>query len=309
MPRIALVTAQAVRGSDHDMPPLLAALRRAGADAREFDWDGDVLDWSRFDLALLRSTWDYFERLPVFLAWAERVSRQTLLLNPLDVLRWNTDKHYLADLAGAGVAVVPSTFVEPGDEAGPSLDAWLDANPGPRDLVVKPAVGAGSRDAQRHARDQRDAILAQLRRLLEAGRSALLQPYLERIDEHGETALLFFDGKFSHAVRKGPLLQRGADATTGLFAPEEIVPRAPDADELELAHRALAAVPFGKPLAYARVDVIRDDAGTPQLLELELVEPSVFVGHAPGAAERFAEVIMRRVQRAPPGGLRAPFHR
>lgn len=312
-PRIALVTAQAARGTDQDMPPLLAALRNAGADAHEFDWDGDVVDWSRFDLALLRSTWDYFERLPVFLAWAERVSRQTLLLNPLEAIRWNTDKHYLADLAHAGVAVVPSAFVEPGTEAGPVLDGWLDAHPDARDLVVKPVVGAGSRDARRHARGNREAVLTHLQRLLDAGRSVLLQPYLQQVDEHGETALLFFDGEFSHAIRKGPLLQRDADATTELFAPEEITPRTPDDDERELADRALAAIPFAGPLAYARVDVVRDDAGAPQVLELELVEPSVFLDQADGAAERFAAVVMRRLQRALPDRARVrpgpPGHR
>src|SRR5579875_627024 len=114
-PRIALVTARAARGSDGDMPPLLSALHDAGTDAQELDWDDDAIDWSRFDLALLRSTWDYCERLPAFLAWAERVAAQTRLLNPLPVIRWNTDKHYLADLARAGVPVVPGAFVEPDD--------------------------------------------------------------------------------------------------------------------------------------------------------------------------------------------------
>src|SRR5579875_3240470 len=103
-PRIALVTARAARGSDGDMPPLLSALHDAGTDAQELDWDDDAIDWSRFDLALLRSTWDYCERLPAFLAWAERVAAQTRLLNPLPVIRWNTDKHYLADLARAAPA-------------------------------------------------------------------------------------------------------------------------------------------------------------------------------------------------------------
>jgi O-ureido-D-serine cyclo-ligase len=304
---IALVTARKARGTDYDMPPLLDAVRATGADVHEIDWDDEAVDWSRFDLALLRSTWDYFERLPTFLAWAERVSRQTRLLNPLEVIRWNTDKHYLADLARAGVGVVPSRFIEPGADAASAVDRFLQSIPHPpsapspasggrenRDVVVKPAVGAGSRDAQRHARDNRDAIVAHVQRLLDKNRSVLLQPYLDRVDEHGETALLFFDGVFSHAIRKGPLLKRGEGSTTGLYAEETIEPRTPSADELAVAQRALAAIPFEQPLLYARVDLIRDDSGAPRLLELELVEPSVFVAHADGVAERFTRAIMRQ---------------
>jgi O-ureido-D-serine cyclo-ligase len=295
-PRIALVTARAARGTDYDMPLLLAALRTAGAEAHEVDWDDDATDWSRFDLALLRSPWDYVGRLPAFLAWAARMARQTHLLNPLDVIRWNTDKHYLANLAHAGVPVVPSAFLEPGCDVATAIDAALTAHPQARDFVVKPAVGAGSRDAQRHARNQRDAIAAHVQRLLAHGRSVLLQPYLDHVDVQGETALLFFDGAFSHAIRKGPLLQRDADATAELFAPETIEPRTPSADEVEVAQRALAAIPFTGPLLYARADLIRDDDGAPRLLELELVEPSVFLEHADGAAERFATAIVRLVR-------------
>ena len=293
-PRIALVTACAARGTDYDMPLLLAALRSAGADVHEVDWDDDAIDRSRFDLVLLRSTWDYFERLPEFLAWAERVSRQTRVLNPLDVIRWNTDKHYLGDLARAGVPVVPSAFVEPGEDPLPITDALFAAHPSMHDVVVKPAVGAGSRDAQRHARDEREPILVHVQRLLDRQRSVLLQPYLDAVDTCGETALLFFDGEFSHAIRKGPLLKRGEGSTTGLYAEEAIEPRTPTADELAVAQRAIAAIPFRQPLLYARVDLIRDDDGAPRLLELELVEPSVFAAHANGVAARFAGAIMRR---------------
>ncbi|TAN06641.1 MAG: hypothetical protein EPN38_08145 [Rhodanobacteraceae bacterium] len=299
MPRIALVTARAARGTDHDMPLLLAALRDAGASAHEADWDDAAVDWSRFELALLRSTWDYCERLPEFLAWAERTARQTRVLNPLDAIGWNTDKHYLTALERAGVPVVPGRFVEPGDAAGAALAAVLSAHPAARDIVVKPAVGAGSRDAERHPRAANGATLKHLQRLLDAGRSVLLQPYLERVDADGETALVFFNGAFSHAIRKGPLLQRGAEATRELYAAETITPRTPSSEERDVAQRALAALPFGEPLLYARVDLIRADDGSPRVLELELVEPSVFIGHAEGAAARFAAAILQRMTASP----------
>jgi glutathione synthase/RimK-type ligase-like ATP-grasp enzyme len=295
LPHIALVTARAARGLDEDMPPLERALGEAGAQVSIVDWDDDSIEWPRFDLALLRSTWDYTQRASEFLDWARRVSGQTRLLNPLAVVRWNIDKHYMAELSRAGVPVVPSAFVEPDDDAQAALAAFLDTYPDTTDFVVKPCVGAGSLDAQRYRREEREHAIAHLQRLLDARRSVLLQPYLHSVDEHGETALLFFEGEFSHAIRKGPMLGGGASVAGGLFVTEQIAPREASAQEIEIAKQALAAMPFPQPLLYARVDLIRDEDGAPRLLELELTEPSVFLNQAGGAAERFARAILQRV--------------
>lgn len=295
MPRhIALVTAAAARDLDDDLPPLAAALREAGADVATPNWDDAGIDWTSFDLTLLRSTWDYSQRLPGFLRWIEHASTRTRLLNPLDVVRWNTDKHYLRDLKNAGVAIVPSAFIEPGEGAPTALMAFLRAHVDCTEFVVKPAIGAGSRDAQRYGREESDAAVAHAQRLLDTNRSVLLQPYLDRVDEHGETALIFFDGKFSHAIRKGPLLRRGEGPTRALFAAEHITPRAPSGAEQRVAEQALAAIPFAQPLLYARVDLIHDASGAPRLLELELAEPSLFFAHAPGSAARFAKAVLAR---------------
>ena len=294
MKRIALVTAAAARNLDEDLAPLETAIRAVGAAPSIVEWDDATIGWSAFDLVVLRSTWDYSLRLPEFLRWVDRISPLTTLVNPREVVRWNTDKHYLAHLARAGVPIVPSTFVEPGDDSSRALDAFL-AGAGD-ELVVKPSVGAGSRDAQRYARDERDAALAHARRLLDANRSVLLQPYLARVDAHGETALIFFAGSFSHAIRKGPLLKRGEGPTRALFATEHITPRTPSADEIAVAERTLAAMPFGE-LLYSRVDLIHDDDGTPRVLELELTEPSLFFDHAQGSADRFARAILERARR------------
>lgn len=292
---IALVTARPARGLDEDEPPLLLALQAAGCDVQIAEWDDAQVEWAQFDIALLRSAWDYAERVSEFLSWVDRASKLTQLLNPPAVVRWNTDKHYLAALARAGIATVPSTFVEPGQDPLGAIRKFLELH-AHAELVVKPAIGAGSRDTQRHRRTESDPAVAHTRRLLDAHRSVLLQPYLQRVDHDGETALMFFEGRFSHAIRKGPLLPAGGAATTGLFAAEAITPRTPGADELELAQKVVAAVPFDTPL-YARVDLIRDDHGAPCLLELELTEPSLFFPHAAGSAEKFSAAVLRWLQR------------
>lgn len=298
--RIALVSAREALALDEDMPPLVAALRAQGVEVGTPSWDDATVDWSGYDLAVLRSTWDYVDRIDRFLDWAEHCASRTRLVNPPAVLRWNTDKHYLRDLAQAGVPVVPTHFVEPGTRAPAGLDRFL-ADSGCGEFVVKPAIGAGSRDAARYLRADRARADAHLQALLGTGRSAMLQPYLAHVDEHGETAAIYLGGDYSHAIRKGPLLRAGDGLVTGLFAPEQITARPADAGELQVAEAALAAIPFERP-TYARVDLIRDDRGEPVVLELELTEPSLFLAHAPGAAERYATILR---ESRPPGVRRA----
>jgi hypothetical protein len=290
---VALITAREARGLDEDLPPLEAAMQAAGVRTRVVDWDDGQVDWSGFDVALIRSTWDYTDRLPEFLAWVDSAARHTTLLNPPAVVRWNTDKHYLAELARARAAVVPSAFLEPGTSAADGVRDFL-ARDNCAEFVVKPCVSAGSRDTQRHARTQVEAAVTQAQGLLAAGRSVLLQPYLDSVDRDGETALIFFAGRFSHAIRKGPLLPPGRPGSPaiGLFAPEKITSRVPGVDELRLADQVLSALPFKAPL-YARVDVIRDATGAPVLLELELTEPSLFFAYSEGAAERFTTAVLQ----------------
>ena len=288
--RVALVTCGELPALDPDDQLLLAPLRAAGVDADAVVWDAPGVDWRSYDLVVLRSTWDYAPRRDDFLAWAAGVPA---LVNPIDVVTWNTDKRYLRDLTGAGVPVVETTWVEPGDEG------WFAHG---RELVVKPAVGSGSRDTGRYKlRDLEENRLfgAHLRRLLGQGRTAMLQPYLSAVDAEGETALLFVAGPdglaYSHAARKGPLLTGPDTQDVGLFKEERIEPREATPEQLSVAERALTAVPGGPDrLLYARVDVIPDDNGVPVLLELELTEPSMFLGYATGAPERFAAAIASR---------------
>jgi O-ureido-D-serine cyclo-ligase len=165
--------------------------------------------------------------------------------------------------------------------------------------VTSAAVGAGSRDTARYGRGQIDRARAHVQRLLGEGRSVLLQPYLGRVDAQGETAVLYLGGTFSHSIRKGPLLRRGAGMVEGLFAPEDIRPRAADPDELAVAAAAYAAIPFQRP-AYARIDLLRDARGAPVVLELEMTEPSLFLDHSPGAATRFARWLVQELRATAP---------
>lgn len=286
--RIALATAIAAFALDDDLAPLREAFARAGLSCEVLAWDDPTVSWRRFDAVLLRSTWDYCERLPAFLGWCEQVAAHALLLNPLDLVRWNIDKHYLAALAARGAAVVPSEFIEPGaDPAGFADHA---------EFVIKPAVGAGSRDARRFLRDERVEAIAHAARLLDAGRSVLVQPYLAGVDERGETALIYIDGHYAHAIRKGPLLPRGAAATSALFAAEDIRPRVASENEFQAAERVLDALPFPRPL-YARVDLLPSEHG-PLLLELELIEPSLFFQSGKDAADRLVAAVAQRIAEA-----------
>ncbi len=288
-PRICLATCAALPELDPDDQLLLAPLRERGAEVAAAIWDDAAVDWAAFDLVVIRNTWDYTSRRDEFVHWAKSVPR---LVNPADVIAWNTDKRYLADLAAAGLPVVPTTWIS--DE--------LHELPARGMHVLKPAIGAGSLDAARfNLHDAREAVLARAHaaRLIAAGQAVMVQPYIESVDELGETGLIFIGGVFSHAMTRGAMLnaERGLEAG-GLYKSETIASRIPSAAELELATHALDAVPGGAGrLAYARVDLVLGPDGAPLIIELELTEPSLFMATAPGSEERFAQDLLGRAAR------------
>lgn len=287
----AIVSASAATGLDPDEAPLREALEveLGGGAVSVVHWHDPDVDWERFDAALIRSTWDYIDHLDEYLAWADEVEGFTSLLNPASVVRWNTDKRYLADLEAEGVPVVPTKFVAPGDPC-PTSDATM---------VAKPSVGAGSKGARRCRPGELGAHVAALHG---AGQTAMIQPYLADIDDSGETALCFIPGadgglEFSHAFGKGAILAVDQPAQEGdLFAKEEISLRRPSSAEMALAETVLAApcVRALGPLAYARVDVAPAATG-PVVMELELVEPSLYFHVAPGSAARAARGFARLI--------------
>lgn len=272
--RIALVTTVDLAIPDADEVLLLAHLPEAELAC----WDDPSVDWSSYDAVILRSTWNYHDHLDAFLQWADRVSRVTALHNPLETIEWNTDKRYLADLAERGFAVVPTTFVDPGQEIPDDVVVPMDGH-----LVVKPSVGAGSKGAKLFDGDE-SAARAHLAELHAESKTAMIQPYMAAVDEEGETALIYMGGAFSHAARKAAILSQEMSWETGIYADEKITGTQPSAAERELADKIVASLPA---LAYTRVDLLPTGNG-PAVLELELTEPSLFLGVSEGAPQRAA---------------------
>jgi glutathione synthase/RimK-type ligase-like ATP-grasp enzyme len=271
--RVALVSSERGLRVDPDLPLATAALRDAGHEVDLVRWDDATVGWSAYDLAVVRSCWDYAWRLEEFLAWAATVPR---LRNDVELLRWNTDKTYLRDLERAGLPVVPTVWDPIRADELPDAGEW----------VVKPSVSAGSRDTARWS--ERSAALAHVAQLVLAGRTAMLQPYLAGVDDEGETAMLFIGGRFSHAVRKGPLLKQGEGVRQDRDSRGDLRRADPTAAQRDVAQAVFEAigqlVPEAAPPLYARIDLVRDAAGRSVVLELELTEPSLFLPQAPEAA-------------------------
>jgi glutathione synthase/RimK-type ligase-like ATP-grasp enzyme len=283
---VALATCAELPEPDPDMAPLLAALHASGMTAEALPWDAPDADFASARVTVLRSTWNYPERPQRFLAWVDRVAGTTALHNPAHVVRWNAHKGYLLELAARGVPVTPTLLVRRGDGT-PLADlmrarAW-------REVVVKPAVSAASRDTLRVGPAALERGEAHLRALA-AREDVLVQPFLSSVEGHGERAVVWIDGLPTHAVRKSPRFSGDAESVSAA------VPIADD--EAALARQAVAAAPG--PLLYARVDVARDDSGTPVVMELELIEPSLFLPQSSEALERYAAAVRRRVDEARP---------
>jgi glutathione synthase/RimK-type ligase-like ATP-grasp enzyme len=277
--RIALASCAAFPQLDPgDGPLLLAALAQEGLEVEVHAWDAQV-DWAAFDLVVIRTTWDYWDRHEQYLAWARSVPR---LVNSAEVVAWNTDKTYLKRLEAAGIPTVSTTWISPGDAYALPLEAF----------VVKPSVSAGARDTAAYAGGD-EAAREHVDRLLAAGRTVMLQPYLRAVDTEGETAVLVFSGEVSHAARKSPVLTIGAgEAELGSWS---IEPRTASAGEVELALRVVQEVSrWGDELLYARIDLLPG----PVLIELEVTEPSLFLQEAPGSAQRFAHAVRAWAERS-----------
>ena len=262
------------------------AARLAGA---EFVvWDDPGVDWEAYDRVVIRSVWDYSLRVEEFLAWCAAVGPERLRNTP-ELIAFDADKRYLGEL---GVAIAPTTFVGPGDPL-PELAG---------EVVVKPNVSAGARDTGRFGPARHDEARALIERIRASGRVAIVQAYLADIDHGGETALVFIAGELSHVLHKRPVLRGEGEAPLGddehgpaavMLEDDLVRPGSAEPAQREFAEGVVAKVAerFGTPL-YVRVDVAHDDDGAPVLMELEAIEPCLYLDLVPGAAERFARAIV-----------------
>ncbi len=282
--RVAIVTSDMGLIHDIDLPLVLAGLRARGLEAEAVAWDADSVVWGDYHLAVIRSTWDYADRLDEFLTWADTTARVTHLANPASLVRWNSDKRYLLELAGRGVPVVPTRVFEPGD----SCDEGDFAHP--HGVVVKPAVSVAARDTARYEPGRATDAVAHARALLAQGRAVMVQPYLRRIAE-GERALVFVGGSLSHALRKGEVLTEPGVIDNSREPHPDLVQHRPTEAELVTATAALEALPAAPAPLYARVDLALDDTGAPVLMELELIEPYLFLHTTASGLERLVEAV------------------
>ncbi|MGC4046380.1 MAG: hypothetical protein QM758_21525 [Armatimonas sp.] len=261
---------------------LQAALAMHDIDSVRVDWSEPTVDWSSFDAALFRTTWDYFDRFPEFSAWLAQAEKQTHLLNPTELLWWNVDKHYLADLEARGVPIVPSRFLEKGSDT-PLLTLLEES--GWDEAVLKPCVSGGARHTYRLNQvtaANYDAITAELLQ----SEAMMLQPFITDIMAGGEDSLMVIGGKYTHAVRK---IAKPGDFRVQDDHGGTVHPLTPSAAQIAFAEKAVAAC-NPMPL-YARVDVVRDAAGNLALMELELVEPELWLRLCPAAAIALARSV------------------
>lgn len=281
---------------------LVERLRGRGIEATAPTWDDPGQAWDRYDLVVARSPWDYTTRLEEFLAWTRSV--RAPLENPPEVIAWNSDKRYVADLAAAGVPVVETAFVAPGEEI-PAIAT---------EVVVKPTLSAGARNTGRFRPELHAEATALIERIGALGRTAMIQPFLPSVERGGETAVVMIDGEVSHVLRKRSLLRPdevapvrsgdGLGVAEVMYDPDLVVASEAAEDELELADRVLADLRarFGAAPLVVRVDMLRDDDGVPVVLELEAIEPNLYFDQAPEGAARLAAAIAARLAGARAGG-------
>ena len=293
--QIAIASFKSMPPEFRDDHRLSEALGARGATVSIEPWDSDEAEWEGFDAVVVRSTWDYSLRREEFLRWADSIGAR--LHNSAELIRWNSDKRYLGDLAEEGIPVVATHYLAPDDPPPPLAG----------DVVVKPNVSAGGRDTGRFGPQKHGDALDLIAAIQASGRTAMVQPYQPTVDSVGETAVLCIDGEPVHSLRKravlrpdevAPVRDDGVGAAEAMYDPELV--SAAEAREVELEHAravvAQVAARFGYLPLYARVDTIRGEDGEPRLLELEAIEPNFYLDQVPATAEVVADAILARAR-------------
>ena len=297
--RVAFVTttdAEAIE-DDVDLPLELDAFSDAGVELELAPWEDESIDWTSFDLVVMRTPWNYVEHLDAFRSWLRGLDPSVRMHNPVEVIAWNLDKRYLRELAGRGVPIVPTAYIESAGQYRAALTTI-----GTREVVVKPSISAGSRMTGRFLRDD-PAAEDLARRILDEGLTVMVQPFASPVDTDGELGTVLFDGVISHSFRKGPLLAEGGGLRGGVYR-EEITSARPSQDVLTVVGQAARAatdharsegwIGTHEELLYARIDIVTMDDGSPAVLEAELFEPCFFLPTDSSAVDRFVAAVLDR---------------
>lgn len=297
-PRVGIVVTDTYPAEDldHDTPLLVSALRASGVAAERLVWHDPAVPWADYALLLLRSPWDYPDRMPEFSAWLTHAESSTTVLNPPALVRWNLDKRYLAELAALGVGVVPTAYRTDVDSVRADLAELAAARA--EHVVLKPAVSAGARDTGLFRPDD-PAALELAGRILAAGNVVLVQPEVPELSAGREKALYLIDGRLTHAIAKGALLAPGGGLVGGVYQ-EHPEPAAVSEAEERFAVGVLAAVQEATrcdvPL-YARIDLVDSAEHGLVLLEAELFEPALNLHVVAEATPAVVEAVRRRLPR------------
>lgn len=299
MKKIALITSSDHLALDFDMPLLVAACKESKIDVTICDWESNNIDWSYFDALILRSPWNYIDKTTKFLYWCEHVSNITRLLNPFSVCKWSLNKNYLEWLSYNGIPTVPFLVLKRNTKFSQDfslfIENFLEANID--DIVLKPNIGAYSKNVKRFKMAETSSMLDYINELHEQNFDVIAQPYMKSIDQFGESNLTFFNNIYSHAIKKSALLNEDKEAgfpTQGSRKPYEA-----EDEEKTIALKALTMVSKtlndGEPLLYSRIDLVKDSTGRSVILELELCEPSLNLPFSKKSAKTFAEAIASKI--------------
>jgi hypothetical protein len=298
--KIGLLTTDeaALGGRDQDTALLAEALRRDRWLVDAPIWHDQAVNWAAFDLVVIRTPWDYSWRQHEFMTWLDRASTLTRILNSPDLIRWNIDKRYLDDFAALGVPLIPTAFCDTVEEAA----AAIDRLEGQR-LVVKPSVSAGSRHTGLFPPGDPGA-LSLAGQIIAADKTAMVQPAAESIIAGGENGLFFFNGRYSHAFHKGPILAAGGGYLGGAYK-TDIARTEPSRAEIGLGGQVLEALGriaaergFAEDAAtplYARIDIASDEGESPKVIEVEVFEPTLVTEVVPEAVVAFTTAVKERL--------------
>lgn len=298
--RIALVTTDAefLGDEERDIAYLVPALERRGFDVATPIWYDQDVDWTGFDLAVMRSPWDYPDRFDEFMSWLDSVCNQVRVLNPPELIRWDMDKHYLLDLIDQGVPCAPMAFCTNPDEVAAALAKWRDQN-----VIIKPAISVASANTGWFAATD-PAAMALAGHIFDLGKVVMVQPAIDHVTEYGENALIYFNGEFAASFHKGPILTFGGGYIGGKYT-ENITPGRPGPAEIAAGEQVMAAIAAigaerGWPHdacypLYARIDMALADGTDPQVLEVEAFEPAYFADVIPEVADEFAAAVAARL--------------